>query len=237
MKLQFSKQRNRALTRTEVVVMVAVIAVLILIWVGKFFTSDLRGLRQQAWEIHCVNNVKQVANSFRTWAGDHNDKFPTQTSVTNGGAMELAGGVGAWKTFQVMSNLLGDPKALICPADRNHPEAATNFSADLQNKISYFVSLVDTNGNWQETFLSGDDNFLINGSPVKPGLIEMVSNTPVAWNSDRHFFENAQAWFFKNRRGYGNIALCDGSVQSFNNSNLTNQLHQTGLTTNRLAIP
>ena len=72
--------------------------------------------------------------------------------------------------------------------------------------------------------LSGDGNFEIGGVPVKSGLLEISSNTPIAWSAARHKFA-------------GNILVADGSVQQCSNSGLTNLLRQTGLATNRLAIP
>ena len=72
--------------------------------------------------------------------------------------------------------------------------------------------------------LSGDANFAIGGVPVKSGLLKFYSNAPIAWSAARHKYS-------------GNILLADGSVQSLNNSGLTKWLHQTGVATNRLAIP
>jgi prepilin-type processing-associated H-X9-DG protein len=72
--------------------------------------------------------------------------------------------------------------------------------------------------------LSGDANFEINGVLAKSGLLKISSNAPIIWSATRHKYS-------------GNILLADGSVQTLSNSSLTNWLHQTGLATNRLAIP
>jgi prepilin-type processing-associated H-X9-DG protein len=172
----------------------------------------------------CVNNLKQVGLAYYVWADDHNGKFPMQVSVTNGGTMELtADGKNPWLNFLVMSNYLSTPKNLWCPSDKDRVVAtnfATGFSA--QN-ISYFVGL-DAGTDRPQMFLSGDDNFAIGGVPVKTGLLEFSTNAPIAWTAERHV--NA-----------GNIGLADGSVQLFSNSSFTNWLHQSGVATNRLAIP
>jgi hypothetical protein len=73
-------------------------------------------------------------------------------------------------------------------------------------------------------FLSGDDNFAIGGVPVKPGLLEFSTNAPITWTAERH-----------NR--LGNIVLDDGSVADTTSSFLQQLLVQTGVATNRLAIP
>ena len=197
-----------------VIVLLLVVAALLLPALAK---AKIRG------GPNCVNNLKQIGLAYRIWAGDNNGKYPMQVSVTNGGTMELANGRNAWINLFVMSNELSTPKLLYCPADNNHVRA-TNFTTDFNNsKISYFVGL-DANTNSPQVFLSGDDNFAIGGVPVKSGLLELSTNAPISWTAARHKF-------------VGNIGLADGSVQMVSNSGLTNLLHQTGLATNRLAIP
>lgn len=217
MKPRFSNQRNHALTLVEVLVVVVVLAVLAAILLPVSHAPH------KALRIYCVYNLKQVGLAYRIWAGDNNDKYPMEISVTNGGTMGLADGRNAWINYFVMSNELSTPKLLYCPADNDHVRA-TNFTTDFNNsKISYFVGL-DANTNSPQVFLSGDDNFAIGGVSVKSGLLELSTNAPISWTVARHKF-------------VGNIGLADGSVQMVSNSGLTNLLHQTGLATNRLAIP
>jgi len=160
-----------------------------------------------------------------------------ELSVTNGGTMELLGGPDAWKTFQVISNELSTPKILFCPQDSEHARCATNFGDDLKNKISYFIGLDASEAN-PNLLMSGDDHFLVNKAPVKPGLLEMTANTSIAWRTNRHVSVETHAWVFKKVTGvWGNILLADGSVQVVSNSGLTNWLQKTGPTTTRLAIP
>jgi type II secretory pathway pseudopilin PulG len=219
------------MTLLEVIVVVSIIAFLI-----AMLLSFLAPHHSGAQRISCSNNLKQVNLAYRIWTGDNNDKYPMQVSVINGGTMELVGGPDAWKTFQVMSNELSTPKILYCPQDSAHGGAATNFGDDLKNKISYFVSANATVAN-TDVLLSGDDHFLINGSSVQPDLVEVTSNTPIAWDSSRHVFVKTHAWFFKKKTGWGNIGLGDGSVQSLSSSELLEQIKLTGFSTNRLAIP
>jgi prepilin-type N-terminal cleavage/methylation domain-containing protein/prepilin-type processing-associated H-X9-DG protein len=218
MKPRFSNQRNHALTLIEVLVVIAVLAVLVAI-----ILPELAAAKRKDSRIGCVNNLKEIGIAYRVWEGDNGDKYPMFVSVTNGGAMELIATGNVAACFQVMSNELGTPKLLICSADTDRI-AATNFTTDFNNsKISYFIGL-DANTNSPQVFLSGDNNFAIGGIPVKSGLLELSANTPIAWTAARHKFT-------------GNILLADGSVQSANNSSLTNLLQQTDLVTNRLAIP
>ena len=102
--------------------------------------------------------------------------------------------------------------------------AAKNFLRGFDNhNISYFIG-VDADESDPQTVMTGDSNFEIGGVPVKSGLLEIPSNTPIAWSAARHKFT-------------GNIGLADGSVQTVNNAGLSNLLYQTSLATNRFAIP
>jgi prepilin-type N-terminal cleavage/methylation domain-containing protein/prepilin-type processing-associated H-X9-DG protein len=218
MKPRRSNQRNRAMTLTEVLMVFAILA-LLAVWLLPALTARNR----RPMTINCVNNVKQIAVSFLMWAEDHNDKYPMEISTANGGTMELAATGDVVSTFQIMSNELNTPKILFCPMDPNHDFAAirwTNFTA---KNVSYFIGL-DANTNRSRELLSGDDNFAIGGVPVKSGLLEISTNAPITWTAARHKFA-------------GNIGLADGSVQQANDQLLVQKMIESGLATNRLAIP
>jgi prepilin-type N-terminal cleavage/methylation domain-containing protein/prepilin-type processing-associated H-X9-DG protein len=226
MKPRCSNQRNHALTLTEVLVSVAVVCVLA--GAGYLMFHRPKVVRRivhqnRSSEIQCVNNLKQIGLAFRIWEGDNGDKYPMQVSVRKGGAKEtvLKGNVAA--CFQVMSNELYTPKMLICPADADR-SVAKNFTAGFDNsKVSYFAG-VDAADDKPAMFLSGDDNFAIDAVLVKSGLLLLATNAPVSWTAARHV----------NR---GNIGLADGSVQTTDSSFLHQLLVQTGVATNRLALP
>ncbi len=170
--------------------------------------------------MNCVNNLKEVTLGAWIWAGDHNDKFPMQISIANGGAMEYAQDADVVRTFQIMSNQLATPKILYCKADSNH-SCATNFSTDFSAaKISYFIG-IDTKKEPPGSIFVGDDNFEISGIPVKSGLLEVSVNSSIGWTAARHKFA-------------GNIGFADGSVQEINSTGLAANF-TNGVT--RLAIP
>lgn len=219
MKLRFSHQRNRALTPVEVLVIIAVLAVVVALLLPWLAAS-----KRIPQKINCVSNLKQIGIAFRLWEGDNNGKYPMVVSVTNGGAMELVATGNVAACFQVMSNELSTPKILLCPEDPRRVWA-TNFSKGFDNShISYFVGLDVTNEINPQMFLSGDDNFAIGGFPVKSGVLLLPTNAPVTWTAARHKFN-------------GNFGLADGSALQTTNSRLINALIQTGIATNRLVIP
>ena len=149
--------------------------------------------------------------------------------MTNGGSIEMIATGNVTQTFLVMSNQLSTPKILICTGDRNSQDDtsrtfAINFSELSNSNISYFVSADVTNETNPQMILSGDSNFEVGSTLVKPGLRQFWTNDPVAWMATRHV--NA-----------GNIGLADGSVQLTTSLKLRDFLQQTGLVTNRFAIP
>ena len=125
--------------------------------------------------------------------------------------------------FLVMSNELSTPKILSCPADYLRV-MASSFDNGLSNSnVSYFIG-VDAEETQPQMLLLGDDNFLVNGQPVRPGVVSLATNAPVAWSTARH---NQQ----------GNIALADGSVHTLSSSKLRESLSWGGTNVIRLAFP
>ena len=217
MKLRCSNRKNHALTLAEVLFVVAVLTIL-----ATMILPALTGAKHGGGG-SCNTNLRQIGGAYQMWAGDNNNKYPMEVSTNAGGVMELAAIGNAAAVFQVMSNELSTPRVLICPKDKTH-QAATNQSFTLTSKnISYFVGL-DAGTNFPYSFLSGDNNLEFANQAIKLGLQFMATNAMYFWSADRH-----------NR--CGNILLADGSVQAVKNTEMRTQVSQTGLATNRLAIP
>ena len=116
--------------------------------------------KYRAQEISCMNNMKQIGLSFRTWAIDNGGSFPFNVSTNQGGTMELStpGSDGfsrnAAFVFQVMSNELSTPKILYCPADSKR-QPALNFISLQPENVSYQVySSTNLNENTPEEILA-----------------------------------------------------------------------------------
>lgn len=215
------------------------VLIIILAVVGFLFVilPTIARSRMQSKRINCTNNLKQVGLSFRQWGLDNEDKFPIQVAATNGGAMEQAQLGSAYAVFLVMSNELSTPKVLLCPNENNRKRvAAHNFAPTVPpgsprgivpftatNNISYFVGL-DADQAKSDSLITGDDNFTVaNVQPAK-GLLLLDTNRPVTWVNGRHPYG-------------GNVALADGSVQSYSTTGFRAALVKTRIATNRLAMP
>ena len=148
--------------------------------------------------------------------------MPWHVSVTNGGAMEAVASGNVALGFEVMSNYLNTPSRVYCPADQ-HRIKATTFANLANSNISYFIG-IDATEESPLMFALGDGHLAIDAVPVKPGILLLWTNSPVTWTRERH-------------KKQGNVALMDGSAQSYSDKQLTEILHSTGVLTNRLALP
>jgi prepilin-type processing-associated H-X9-DG protein len=151
--------------------------------------------------------------------------------------MELVNNGAVFVHFLVMSNELSTPHILFCPQETDpSKKCATSFGPmgpigssgpipfSSDNNLSYFIGLDAEDSLVTMAPRSGDWNLAIGGVPVKHGLYEIQTNAPVSWVGTRHGKK-------------GNICLADGSVQQVDASGLRSLLIQSGVATNRLAIP
>jgi type II secretory pathway pseudopilin PulG len=231
MKLQPTTHGSRALTLTELLVVICVVAVL-----AAVLLPALAPPMRKSSKIGCVNNLKQIGLAFRIWEGDNGYKYPMQVSVTNDGAMELAVAGNVSAIFRVMSNELSTPKVLFCPPDAGR-HYATNFTTDLNHRtISYFVGL-DAEDKYPQMIISGDDNLEVNGVRVRPGILNLPPNTSVEWTENERHGLPQQRSILKQHLRIGNLGLADGSVQTTTTFIFQSTLANTGSATNRLVIP
>src|SRR5438552_1305622 len=161
---QASNSGEKALTRTEALVVAVVLAFLVLM-----FLPTANHPRVSASRIRCVNNLKQVGLAFRIFATDHNDKFPTRTSTNEDGSIKYLPNSEIYRYFQSLSNELNTPVLLVCPSDTRRE--ATNFAALRNINISYFIDL-DASATNPQSLLAGDRNLAMNGVPIQGGIVD-----------------------------------------------------------------
>jgi len=227
----------RALTLIEVLVVLSVLVI-----AAGLLLPRLAG-NTRSRRIQCVNNLKQVGMAYHLWGNDHDNKFPMQVSVTDGGTMELVPSGLVFPHYLVMSNELSTPKLLICPEDQDRT-AAWTFSTNVNdsrrnyydrigrgqewqpmddNHVSYFVG-VDADPVRPGMLLAGDRNLTVDGIPLQHGLASLATRSLVGWSKTMH-------------KNCGNVVFADGSVWQFSAAKLREALAKTGVATNRLAIP
>jgi len=207
--------KREALTLIELLVVIGIFGVLLAVFRPALWRRSVRAPR-----ITCTNNLKQIGLAFRIFAKDHHDKFPMEIPTRDGGTKEIVEFGLVVPHMLVMSNELSVPKVLICPSDRR--PAASDFGQLRDGHISYFVGL-DASQSHPQSLLAGDRN-ITNGSPGNDRILILTINQPVSWT--KTVYQHA-----------GNVALSDGSVQQFNSGRLQQALRDSGVATNRLAIP
>lgn len=200
-------------------VIVCVVFIFILLGLIDFGTIGIN--KERAKKTLCISHLKQVGIAFRTWEGDHEDQYPMNIPITNGGSMEWAAGNNMFRHFQVMSNELNNPKILFCPADER--EWAHDFANLSNSNLSYFIGL-DADESRPNMVLMGDRNLMTNGVAVGPGLAIITTNSGVGWTAKMHKLA-------------GNVVFGDGSVLQLNNASLQTYINRTGTNVNRLAVP
>jgi prepilin-type processing-associated H-X9-DG protein len=216
MTLSRINKRTDALTKIELLVIVASIAALICLVMPALIRAQ-----QRAKSICCNCNLKQISLAFRLWENDHKNLFPMSVSTNFGGTQEYLFTGQTFRHFQILSNELSTPVILVCP--RDYRRATTDFGSNFLNtSVSYFVGLVMNSDN-PGMFLAGDRN-IVGGKNLGNGIIEITTNDAISWGTDLH-------------NSSGNLAFADGSVQQLGTKNLRQALQSTGIGTNRLAIP
>ncbi len=236
----------RAFTLVELLVMIAIIAVLAAIQLPA-----LANTKSKVQRIHCSDNLKRVGVAFRTWTENHNGRTPMQMPRASGGAGEVVGTAatapwtnspppllqGVWGMFLVMSNELNTPKILYCPADSapSHnnsgaahvqatvfgPKTATVEGFQNDYNVSYFVG-VDAYFTSPNLFLAGDHNLGTGAGQTTKTAQFTSAGTNATWVA------TGIGWQSNNHTQQGNVLLCDGSVQNFTSAQFRNGLNNTG---------
>lgn len=215
--MKTSSANTRHSTRIDTFGLIFILAIL-----AALFLFSMNAGSAHVQQPQCVNNLAEVGRAFRIWQKDHGDYYPMKTPEMNGGTMEFVENGGVFKPFQVLPNGLRTPKVLRCPADRK-TKSAKNFMVDLGNaNIGYFVG-VDAWDIYPQMFLAGDRN-ITNGVPAKNGLLALTTNELAGWTGKIH-------------DRTGDALMADAGVQLWAAPSLRLAIQETGVATNRPAIP
>ena len=202
----FHHSKAKAFTLVELLVVVAIIAVLAALYLPA--TNRAKG---KAVRIQCVGNLHQVGLAFQMFAEDHNGRYPMQVSAREGGSKEFTAGGNAYRHFQAVSNELVLSKVLLCPADKLRKSA--DWQSLTNDNISYFVGLDAVSGK-PGYLLSGDRN-ITNQTSAGGNIMYLSTNAMAGWNSELHNFR-------------GNVLFADGRVEQLDDRRLQAALRNHG---------
>lgn len=215
-----SHKHERALTLIDVLVVFALFAVIAALVLPAVLPR--RGCRSTP-RSRCMNNLRQVGLAFRIYANDHDEKFPWQTSKTNGGTAHLTESSRVFEHFLAASNELVTSKILSCNSD-GAKQRANDFSTFSNTNLSYFVGIEAENDN-SYAMLAGDRH--VSGGVLSNGFMRVYRpGAQASWTTELHTNE-------------GNVVFGDGHAELLSSAQLaksiSNQLES--VTPVRLAIP
>lgn len=222
---RFDQPRPSAFTLLELLVVIAVVAILI-----TFFLPARTGPDNGRRQIRCLSNQRQILLGLIMFSGDHQDAFPASVSVTNGGAMEpmLAGDV--VPCYVALTNMVPNLNIFRCPSDESRSPAQPVQPITRTNAI-YFISLDASPTNSPAyTILTGDRHLSADAKPAGPGLFTLTTNQTVAWTSELHSNN-------KTPIGGGAFGFADGHGEFVSPKSLSQVIARQNLPANRLAIP
>jgi len=236
MELRFITAKQRAFTLLELFVVIALVAL-----IAGLIPASITRSKPKAQRIKCSSNLKQIALSFKMYAGDHNERFPWESP--DGQSASTAKQM-VWQYFNTLSNELGSAKLLMCPGDITRLEnRASDFTVgpeglsnptNKNSAVSYFLG-VFASSNQSNALLTGDRNLapdekapLYHSRAAQPVDIPASAVWSPLPNQKHH--DNA-----------GNYALADGSVQQASNARLQEALRLArdsyGTNANRFLFP
>lgn len=221
MKTLSAKPKISGLTLIELLVIVAVIAILFAMLLPR------SGPRSRAYVAICMNNQKQIALGLLMFKDDHGGEYPGQDSATNGGSSEFISSGQAFPFFRVLSNYLGKQTwVFVCPTDKAR-QAATDYAQLFDTNISYFLNLdAITNST---SILGGERHLEINDKAVNPGLFVYSTNAVLNWSRELHS---------KVQNGpIGGLSFADGHVQFTRITDLNSFFRNQPLATNHIIVP
>lgn len=217
MRTHQTTSRIGGLTLVECLVVLAILLIL-----AAMLLPRLGGSRKPKVPV-CMNHLKQIDLGLIMFAGDHQDRFPMQLPVTNGGTMEFIYSNHVFPHFQKLKDYHVNPQLFVCPFETDR-QATTSYEAMNDLNLSYFLNADITTNSPAVSIIAGDRCLTTNSTPVPPGLFTVTSNLNLGWTPQYH-------------ASRGVFAFADGHVEFIRGDKVVAAVGRTPVSTNRFCIP
>lgn len=162
--------------------------------------------KSRARQAACAGNLRQIGIAFHGFAHDHGGRFPQQVSTNAGGALEWSRWpeplwgvlVQSPAPFASLSNELGNPRVLGCPAVGFGPSNVTGLRASGPGAVGYLATISASLGDSLGTLALDRNLDSARTRRDARGALEVRVN--LAWTPERH-------------GGRGNTLWGDGHVE------------------------
>jgi hypothetical protein len=204
------KITERAFTRTDLLFCGCGLALLMTMALSVWGSNQ-----SESRHALCANNLRQIGRAFHLWGSDHDELLPwrivSDTGGQGSGGPNLA--LNAWWHYSVISNQLGSPKILACPADEKKvvannwstaPGGFLNVGAR-NNALSYPLFL-HANSMSPSSLLAGDRNFRVDQANTSCSYL----STPAAFAILRG---GVGTWTNALHGTIGHLLTMDGNVR------------------------
>lgn len=128
-------KRQHGFTLVELLVVITILSILLTLSLPNF-----ERIIDQARNVTCLNNLRQIGTSVRLYVNDNDNTFPIIEMEPNDPIYEPQ--IGAVPMFDALSPYGATSKILRCPADA----AGQNFFASRSNSYQWQPRVDDENG-------------------------------------------------------------------------------------------